>query len=95
MHSDALDADEAGDAAAGRPRPDGVMAVIAAGTGLGQAQLVRVGGRPLACASEGGHADFAPRHRREDELVRMLRQDTAAPRSSTCSAAQGWRTCTN
>ena len=72
---DALDADEVVTLQPGRPRPDGVMAVIAAGTGLGQAQLVRVGGRPLACASEGGHADFAPRHRREDELVRMLRQE--------------------
>ena len=72
---DALDADDLVTLQAGRARPDGVMAVIAAGTGLGQALLVRVGGRPLACASEGGHADFAPRNRREDELVRMLRQE--------------------
>ena len=72
---DALDAEDVVTLQPGRPRPDGMMAVIAAGTGLGQAQLVRVGGRPVACPSEGGHADFAPRHRREDELVRMLRQE--------------------
>jgi glucokinase len=70
---DALDADDVLTLQAGKPRPDGTMAVIAAGTGLGQSQLVRVGGRPVACASEGGHADFAPRHAREDELVRRLR----------------------
>jgi glucokinase len=72
---DALDAEDLVMLQPGRPRPDGVMAVIAAGTGLGQALLVRVAGRPFACASEGGHADFAPRHRREDDLVRMLRQE--------------------
>jgi glucokinase len=72
---DALDAEDLVTLQPGRPRPDGVMAVIAAGTGLGQALLVRVAGRPFACASEGGHADFAPRHRREDDLVRMLRQE--------------------
>ena len=71
---DALADDDLLTLQAGQPRPDAAMAVIAAGTGLGQAQLVRVGGRPLACPSEGGHADFAPRTPREDELVRMLRQ---------------------
>jgi glucokinase len=72
---DALDAEEMVTLQSGRARPDGVMAVIAAGTGLGEAQLVRVGGRAVACASEGGHADFSPRHEREDDLVRMLRQE--------------------
>ena len=72
---DALDGHEIVTLQPGKPRPDGTMAVIAAGTGLGQALLVHVGGRPHACASEGGHADFAPRHRREDDLVRMLRQE--------------------
>ena len=57
----------------GKPRAGGAMAVIAAGTGLGQALLVRAGNRPLACPSEGGHADFAPRDAREDSLVLWLR----------------------
>lgn len=47
--------------------------VIAAGTGLGQASLHRVDGRLRPVASEGGHADFAPRTDREIELLRMLR----------------------
>jgi glucokinase len=55
-------------------RTDGNAAVIAAGTGLGQAYLHRVGGRLVPVASEGGHADFAARTDREIELVRMLRE---------------------
>ena len=58
----------------GVPRADGGAAVIAAGTGLGQALLYRVGGRLQPLASEGGHADFAARTDREIELVRMLRE---------------------
>jgi glucokinase len=58
----------------GTARDDGNAAVIAAGTGLGQAYLHRVGGQWLPVASEGGHADFAPRTDREIELVRMLRE---------------------
>ena len=47
-------------------------AVIAAGTGLGMAILLRAGERFLPLASEGGHADFAPRTAREMELLRVL-----------------------
>ena len=54
-------------------REDGNAVVIAAGTGLGQAYLHRVNGRLMAMASEGGHAEFAPRTDREMDLVRMLR----------------------
>jgi glucokinase len=54
--------------------PDGVRAVIAVGTGLGEAQLVRAEGRAVACPSESGHADFAPRTPAEDTLVGRLRQ---------------------
>lgn len=49
-------------------------AVIAAGTGLGQAYLHRRNGRLVPAPSEGGHADFAARTEREAELVRMLRE---------------------
>jgi len=55
-------------------RSDGNAAVIAAGTGLGQAYLHRVKGRLIAMASEGGHGDFAARTDREMALVRMLRE---------------------
>jgi glucokinase len=57
----------------GVPRADGNAAVIAAGTGLGQAYLHRTNGRLRPVPSEGGHADFAARTDRELELVRMLR----------------------
>jgi glucokinase len=45
---------------AGTPAVHGPMAVFAPGTGLGEAFLVWDGRDYVACASEGGHADFAP-----------------------------------
>jgi glucokinase len=56
----------------GVPFPDGNAAVIAAGTGLGEAMLHNVDGRFIPAASEGGHADFAARTPRELEMVRAL-----------------------
>lgn len=57
---------------AGRPDPRGNRAVIAAGTGLGEVALARVGDRIAVLASEGGHADFAPRTEIEIALLRWL-----------------------
>src|SRR5205809_1500256 len=45
----------------GVPRPGGNAALIAAGTGLGEAVLYWDGTRHRVSASEAGHADFAPR----------------------------------
>lgn len=58
----------------GVPESDGPKGLIGAGTGLGEAGLVRTssGWEPLA--SEGGHADFGPRNAIEDRLVRFLRR---------------------
>ena len=50
----------------------GNMALIAAGTGLGEALLHNVDGRFIPAASEGGHADYAARNDREVELMRDL-----------------------
>jgi glucokinase len=47
------------------------VAVIAAGTGLGEAVLVW-DGEHVPCATEGGHVDFAPRNRLEMELLEFL-----------------------
>ena len=58
----------------GTPDPEASAAVIAAGTGLGQAYLHRRSGRFVPAPSEGGHGDFAARTDREMELVRMLRE---------------------
>jgi glucokinase len=52
--------------------PGGNAALIAAGTGLGEALLHNIGGLVVPAASEGGHADFAPRTRREFELAAHL-----------------------
>jgi glucokinase len=51
-------------------RRDGNIAVIAAGTGLGEALLHRVDGRYIPSPGEGGHADFAPRNEREIAVLR-------------------------
>jgi glucokinase len=56
----------------GVPVPTGNAAVIAAGTGLGEAMLHNVDGRFIPAASEGGHADFAARTPRELEMVQEL-----------------------
>ncbi len=52
--------------------PGGNAAVIAAGTGLGEAMLLNLDGRFVPGASEGGHADFAARTSREMQLVQEL-----------------------
>ena len=56
----------------GTMRQSGNKALIAAGTGLGQAILHDDGRRFHPLASEGGHADFAPRDDLEIELLRYL-----------------------
>ena len=57
----------------GRAQPRGAIAVIAPGTGLGEAFLIWNGAEYLACPSEGGHADFAPADELQMELLRYLR----------------------
>jgi glucokinase len=67
-----LEADELETLQRGVPVASGNAAVIAAGTGLGEALLHNVDGRFVPGASEGGHADFAARTPRELDLVREL-----------------------
>jgi glucokinase len=57
----------------GLPAPHGTQALIAAGTGLGEAILTWNGNRYVVMPSEGGHTDFAPRTEREIELLRYLK----------------------
>ena len=58
----------------GEPLGSGNAAIIAAGTGLGEAMLHNIEGRFVAAASEAGHADFAARTPRELDFVRDLSQ---------------------
>jgi glucokinase len=57
----------AGEAAEAAP-----IAVLAPGTGLGEAFLVWDGHDYIACASEGGHADFAPTNALQADLWAFL-----------------------
>jgi glucokinase len=57
---------------AGHPVRGGALAVIAPGTGLGEAFLTWDGGRYRAHASEGGHATFGPTTPIEVELCSHL-----------------------
>ncbi len=50
------------------------LAVIAAGTGLGEAFLVWAGDRHVAVPTEGGHGDFAPQSPIEIELWHFLQK---------------------
>jgi glucokinase len=57
----------------GLPKKEGgTLAVIAAGTGLGEAALVWDGTRLVPCGTEGGHCDFAPSDALEVELFGYL-----------------------
>ena len=56
----------------GSANPIGNRAVIAAGTGLGQAGMLWDGTRYIPFATEGGHCDFAPGNMLEYELLTSL-----------------------
>jgi glucokinase len=55
--------------------PSGTIAVVSAGTGLGEAVAYWDGSAHHPYASEGGHADFAPRNELETELLLYLRAE--------------------
>ena len=57
----------------GEPVPRGNRALIAAGTGLGEALLFHDEDRYHPSATEGGHCDFAPQTDEEIKLLRYLR----------------------
>ena len=48
------------------------IAIIGAGTGLGQGFLIKQGQDYYVYPSEGGHADFAPRTELEFQLLKYL-----------------------
>lgn len=56
----------------GIANPRGAIAVVAPGTGLGEAFLVHDGRSYLACHSEGGHASFAPATPLQTELMQYM-----------------------
>ena len=60
---------------AGTQAPQGSMAVLAPGTGLGEAYLCWNGTEYTPFPSEGGHADFAPTSEMEQGLLSFLRAE--------------------
>jgi glucokinase len=68
------------------PSAGGAIAIIAPGTGLGEAYLTWSGSRYLAHPSEGGHAEFAPVNELEIGLLRyMLERFEHASYERVCS----------
>ncbi|MBE9019843.1 glucokinase [Chroococcidiopsidales cyanobacterium LEGE 13417] len=57
---------------AGKPQTGTPIAVIGAGTGLGQGFLIQQGDTYHVFSSEGGHADFAPRSELDFHLLKYL-----------------------
>jgi glucokinase len=68
----ALGPDDLIELSAGEPDREGNAAVIAAGTGLGEAGLTWIGTGHVAVPSEGGHASFAPGTGIEADLWKYL-----------------------
>lgn len=59
----------------GRIDPAGPIAVLSAGTGLGETMAIWDGVMHRPLPTEGGHADFAPRNELETELLLHLRAE--------------------
>ena len=70
----ALQADDLFTLHAGKPDAHGNRAIIAAGTGLGEAGLFWDGHTHRPYATEGGHTSFAPRDALEFEFAQTLRE---------------------
>lgn len=68
----ALRPDELHTLQAGAASTGGNLALIAAGTGLGQASLPSIDGTNVPCASEAGHADWPARTERDIAVLRLL-----------------------
>jgi glucokinase len=76
----------------GTPSPKSPQALVAAGTGLGEAILFWDGERYVVGSSEGGHADFAPRTEREIELLRYLKKRNEFVSWELILSGRGFRT---
>ncbi|HKE56829.1 MAG TPA: glucokinase [Pyrinomonadaceae bacterium] len=70
----------------GQPVPNGAIAVVAPGTGLGESFLTWDGSKYISHSSEGGHADFAPTNERQIGLLKyMLRRFDHVSVERVCS----------
>ena len=76
----------------GTPAPQCARALIAAGTGLGEAYLFWNGDRYIVGSSEGGHSDFAPRTEREIQLLRFMKKRNEFVSVELILSGRGFRT---
>ncbi len=74
---------------AGNPRDRSPIAVIGAGTGLGEGFLVPQASNYQAFATEGGHTDFAPRSELEWQLLQYLQDKYQLDRISVERVVSG------
>lgn len=73
----------------GQPQADAPVAIIGAGTGLGEGFLIRQGTGHRVFGTEGGHTDFAPRSELEFQLLKYLRDKLSLPRISVERVVSG------
>ena len=73
----------------GVPKKNRNVAVIAAGTGLGESALIFDDGKYHAVTSEGGHTNFAPRNETELGLFRFLMDRTKPVNQETVICGRG------
>lgn len=74
----------------GKPQAEGVIGLVAAGTGLGESVLWWDGRRYHAMASEGGHCDFAPIDEEQVGLLRfVMREHAHVSYERVCSGGLG------
>lgn len=73
----------------GQPQPDAPIAVIGAGTGLGEGFLIKQGETYQIFPTEGGHTDFAPRNELEFQLLQYLRDKYQISRVSVERVVSG------
>jgi glucokinase len=76
----------------GVPSPRSTQAVLAAGTGLGEAILFWDGTKYAVAGTEGGHTDFAPRTELEIELLRYMKKHHEYVSVELILSGRGFRT---
>lgn len=73
----------------GKLQPHAPIAIIGAGTGLGEGFIIHQAGTYQVYGSEGGHTDFAPRTQLEFQLLRYLLERHGLERVSTERVVSG------
>jgi glucokinase len=76
----------------GTPVPGASLALLAAGTGLGEGILFWDGNRYKVVPSEGGHSDYSPRSDQQIELLKFMRHRYPQVSWELILSGRGFRT---